>query len=42
MFGFQAYVEQFVKSASLEYKKFNIIFQDQAPLFVATKMSKIR
>ncbi|GMH46148.1 hypothetical protein BSKO_14112 [Bryopsis sp. KO-2023] len=40
--GTKAYIEQFVKCCSVEYRDKNIIFQDQAPLFVATKMSKIR
>eukprot|EP00210_Caulerpa_lentillifera_P003692 g3525.t1 len=40
--GTKSFVEQFTKSCYLEYKDQGIVFQDQAPLFVATKMSKIR
>ena len=39
---FQAFVDQFTKSCAIEYKEKGILFQNQAPLFVATKMSKIR
>ena len=38
----QAYVDMFSKSLNLEYAKFGISVQNQAPAFVATKMSKIR
>lgn len=38
----QAYVDMFSKSLDLEYKEFNISVQNQAPAYVATKMSKIK
>ena len=40
--GTKAYVDQFSKSLSVEYAKNNIDVQVQAPLFVVSKMSKIR
>merc|ERR1712241_790809 len=40
--GTKAYVDQFSKSLSVEYAKHNIDVQVQAPLFVVSKMSKIR
>uniref|UniRef100_A0A7S3E5Q6 Very-long-chain 3-oxoacyl-CoA reductase n=1 Tax=Chloropicon laureae TaxID=464258 RepID=A0A7S3E5Q6_9CHLO len=40
--GTKGYVDQFSKSLSVEYAKFNIDVQVQAPLFVVSKMSKIR
>ncbi|QDZ18098.1 short-chain dehydrogenase/reductase [Chloropicon primus] len=40
--GTKAYVDQFSKSLSVEYSKHNIDVQVQAPLFVVSKMSKIR
>ena len=40
--GTKGYVDQFSKSLSVEYSKYNIDVQVQAPLFVASKMSKIR
>ena len=38
----QAYVDMFSKSLNLEYGKYGISVQNQAPMYVATKMSKIR
>jgi 17beta-estradiol 17-dehydrogenase / very-long-chain 3-oxoacyl-CoA reductase len=38
----QAYVDMFSKSLDLEYKQFGISVHNQAPAYVATKMSKIR
>ena len=38
----QAYVDMFSKSMDLEYKDSGISIHNQAPAFVATKMSKIR
>ena len=38
----QAYLDQLARSLSLEYRSYGISFQNQAPLYVATKMSKIR
>lgn len=38
----QAYVDSFSRSLDDEYREFGVRVQDQAPLFVATKMSKIR
>eukprot|EP00803_Ostreobium_quekettii_P002530 evm.model.scf_3169.2 EVM.evm.TU.scf_3169.2 scf_3169:9246-13562(-) len=40
--GTKAYIEQLTKCLDVEYRKQGIRFQDQAPLFVATKMTKIR
>ena len=40
--GAKGYVDQFSKSLSVEYRKYNIDVQIQAPLFVVSKMSKIR
>ncbi|WZN62541.1 very-long-chain 3-oxoacyl-CoA reductase [Chloropicon roscoffensis] len=40
--GTKGYVDQFSKSLSVEYAKYNIDVQVQAPLFVVSKMSKIR
>lgn len=39
--GTKAYIEQFTKCLDVEYRPEGILFQDQAPLFVATKMTKI-
>ena len=38
----QAYVDMFSKSLDLEYKQYGISVHNQAPAYVATKMSKIR
>ena len=38
----QAYVDMFSKSLNLEYGSYGISVQNQAPAYVATKMSKIR
>ena len=38
----QAYVDMFTKSLNLEYSKYGIKVQNQAPMYVATKMAKIR
>jgi 17beta-estradiol 17-dehydrogenase / very-long-chain 3-oxoacyl-CoA reductase len=38
----QAYVDMFSKSLDLEYSAWNISVQNQAPAYVATKMSKIK
>lgn len=38
----QAYVDMFSKSLGLEYKQYGISVHNQAPAYVATKMSKIR
>ncbi|KAK9807956.1 hypothetical protein WJX73_007431 [Symbiochloris irregularis] len=38
----KAYVDMFSKSLDLEYRPYGISVQNQAPAFVATKMSKIR
>ncbi|KAK9823306.1 hypothetical protein WJX72_001797 [[Myrmecia] bisecta] len=40
--GTKAYIDQLSRSLSVEYASSNITIQNQAPLFVATKMSKIR
>lgn len=40
--GLQAYVDMFSKSLDLEYRQFGISCHNQAPAYVATKMSKIR
>jgi 17beta-estradiol 17-dehydrogenase / very-long-chain 3-oxoacyl-CoA reductase len=40
--GAKGYVDQLSKSLSVEYAKYNIDVQVQAPLFVVSKMSKIR
>ncbi len=36
------YVDMFSKSLNLEYRRFGISVQNQAPGFVATKLAKIR
>lgn len=41
-FSLQAYVDMFSKSLDLEYRQFGITCHNQAPAYVATKMSKIR
>ncbi|CAM8885828.1 unnamed protein product [Rhodiola kirilowii] len=38
----KAYVEHFSKSTSVEYKRFGIDVQCQAPLFISTKMTRRR
>ena len=38
----QAYVEAFSESLDAEVREFGIRVQNQAPLFVATKLAKIR
>ena len=38
----KAYVDMFAKSLDLECAKWNVHVQNQAPAYVATKMSKIR
>ena len=38
----QAYVDVFTKSMQLEVAASGVVIQNMAPLFVATKMSKIR
>ena len=38
----QAYVDLFTKSMAVEVASFGVTIQNMAPLFVATKMSKIR
>lgn len=40
--GTKAYVGQFTKSMQVELAASGVIYQNMAPLFVATKMSKIR
>lgn len=40
--GTKAYVDMFSKSLDLEYSAWNISVQNQAPAYVATKMSKIK
>lgn len=40
--GPQAYIEAFSQSLDAEVREFGVRVQNQAPLFVATKMSKIR
>lgn len=40
--GTKAYVDMFAKSLDLECAKWNVHVQNQAPAYVATKMSKIR
>ncbi|KAK9918351.1 hypothetical protein WJX75_003413 [Coccomyxa subellipsoidea] len=40
--GTKAYVDMFSKSLDLEYRQFGISCHNQAPAYVATKMSKIR
>ena len=38
----KAYVDFFSQSLAEEYRRYGIVVQNQAPMFVATKMSKIR
>ena len=38
----QAYIEAFSQSLDAEVREFGVRVQNQAPMFVATKMSKIR
>ena len=38
----QAYVEAFSESLDAEVRDFGVRVQNQAPLFVATKLAKIR
>eukprot|EP00887_Chlorella_sp_A99_P005417 scaffold1.g5417.t1 len=40
--GTKAYIEALSKSLAQEYRSFGITVQNQAPMFVATKLSKIR
>lgn len=40
--GTKAYVDTFSRSLDAEYAAFGVRVQNQSPLFVATKMSKIR
>lgn len=40
--GPQAYIEAFSQSLDAEVREYGVRVQNQAPLFVATKMSKIR
>ena len=40
--GTKAYVEQWTRSMAVEYASKRVTFQLQAPLYVATKMAKIR
>ena len=40
--GTKAYVDMFARSLHLECAKWGITVQNQAPAYVATKMSKIR
>jgi 17beta-estradiol 17-dehydrogenase / very-long-chain 3-oxoacyl-CoA reductase len=40
--GTKAYIDCFSRSLDAEYAQHGVSVQNQAPLFVATKMSKIR
>jgi 17beta-estradiol 17-dehydrogenase / very-long-chain 3-oxoacyl-CoA reductase len=40
--GSKSFINQFTRSLDAELRQFNIRVQDQCPMFVATKMSKIR
>lgn len=40
--GSKAYINQFTRSLDVENRRFGVRVQDQCPMFVATKMSKIK